>query len=97
MSYSPFQSQIIDEVIGPGLINPRNTCYINSLVQLLSPILSLRLMIVAWPNRDPIISTVRLIFVAMSQISPLMPYRCLLYASQMSLIAKIALNWPYRY
>jgi hypothetical protein len=28
-------------------------------------------MIVAWPNRDPIISTLRLMFVAMSQNRPI--------------------------
>jgi hypothetical protein len=59
-----------DEVIGPGLINPRNTYYVNAFVQLLFHILPLRLMIVAWPNRDPIISALRLMFVAMSQNRP---------------------------
>jgi hypothetical protein len=60
------QSQMIDEVIGPGLINPRNTCCVNAFVQLLFHILHLRLMIVAWPYRDPMISALRLMFVAMS-------------------------------
>jgi hypothetical protein len=61
------QSQMIDEVIGPGLVNPRNTCDVNAFVQLLFHILPRRLMIVAWPNRDPKISALRLMFVAMSQ------------------------------
>jgi hypothetical protein len=65
-----FQSQIIDEMIGPGLINPRNTYCVNSFVQLLFHILPLTLMIVAWPNRDPIILALRLVFVAMSQNRP---------------------------
>jgi hypothetical protein len=65
------QSQMIDEVIGPGLINPRNPCYVNALVQLLFHILPLKLMIVAWCNRNPIISTLRLMFVAMSQNRPI--------------------------
>jgi hypothetical protein len=43
----PLQSQMIDEVIGPGLINPRNTSYVNAFVQLFFHILPLRLMIVA--------------------------------------------------
>jgi hypothetical protein len=60
-----------DEVIGPGLINPRNTCYVNSFMQLLFHILPLRLMIVAWPNRDPIMSPLRLMFVAMPQNRPI--------------------------
>jgi hypothetical protein len=61
---------MIDEVTGPGLINARNTCYVNAFVQLLFHILPLWLMIVAWPNRDPIISALRLMFVAMSQNRP---------------------------
>jgi hypothetical protein len=40
------QSQIIDEVIVPGLINSRNTCYVNVFGQLFIHILPLRLMIV---------------------------------------------------
>jgi hypothetical protein len=62
---------MIDEVIGPGLINPRNTCYVDAFVQLLFHALPLRLMIVAWPNRDPIISALRLMLVAMSQNRPI--------------------------
>jgi hypothetical protein len=62
---------MIDEVIGPGLINPRNTWYVNAFVQLFFHILPLRLMIVVWPNRDPIISALRLMFVAMSQNRPI--------------------------
>jgi hypothetical protein len=65
------QSQMINEVIGAGPINPRNTCYVNAFVQLLFRIRSLRLVIVAWPNRDPIISALRLMFVVMSQNRPI--------------------------
>jgi hypothetical protein len=61
------QSRMINELIGPNLINPGNTCYVNAFVQLDIHILPLRLMIVAWSNRDPIISALRLMFVAMSQ------------------------------
>jgi hypothetical protein len=60
-------SQMIDEVIGSGLINPRNTRYVNAFVQLLFHILPLRLMIIAWPSRDPIISVLPLMFGAMFQ------------------------------
>jgi hypothetical protein len=62
---------MIDEVIGPGLINPRDICYVNAFAQFLFHILHLRLMIVAWPNRDPIISAFRLMFIAMSQNRPI--------------------------
>jgi hypothetical protein len=62
---------MIDEVIGPGFINPRNTCSVNAFVQLLFHILPLKLMIAAWPNRDPILSALHLIFVAMSQNRPI--------------------------
>jgi hypothetical protein len=65
------QSQMIDEVIGPNLINPRNTRNFNAFVQLLFHILPFRLMIIAWPNRDPIISALRLMFGAMSQNRPI--------------------------
>jgi hypothetical protein len=65
------RSQMIDEVIGPGLVNPRNTCYVNAFVQLFFHIRPLRLVIVAWPNRDPISSALRLIFVAMTHNRPI--------------------------
>jgi hypothetical protein len=58
---------MIDAVIRPGLINPRDTCYVNAFMQLLFHILLLRLFVVAWPNRDHIISGLPLMFVAMSQ------------------------------
>jgi hypothetical protein len=56
-----------NEVMRPGLINPRDACDVNAFMQLLFHILPLRLLIVAWPNRDRIISTLPLMFVAMSQ------------------------------
>jgi hypothetical protein len=58
---------MIDEVIGPGLINPRDVCYVNAFMQLFFYILPLRLVIVAWPNQDLMISALHLVFVAMSQ------------------------------
>jgi hypothetical protein len=61
------QSHLIDEVIRPGLINPRDACHIHDFIQLLFDILLLRLLIVVWPNRDLIISALHLMFVAMSQ------------------------------
>jgi hypothetical protein len=39
------QFQMIDEVTGPGLINPRDTCYVHVIVQLFFHILPLRLII----------------------------------------------------
>jgi hypothetical protein len=61
------QSHMINEVIRPGLVNPRDARYVHAFMQLLFHILRLRLLIVAWPNRDPIISALHLMFVAMSQ------------------------------
>jgi hypothetical protein len=60
-------SHMINEVIRPGFINPRDACSVNAFIQLLFHILPLRLLIFAWSNRDWIISTVHLMFVAMSQ------------------------------
>jgi hypothetical protein len=64
---SRFQAQMIDGLIGSGLINPRCTSYIDAFVQVLSHIGPLRLMIIAWPSPDPIVSKFRRLFVAMSQ------------------------------
>jgi hypothetical protein len=61
------QSHMIDAVIRPGVINARDTCYVNAFMQLLFHILPRRLLIFAWPNRDPIIAALRLMFVAVSQ------------------------------
>jgi hypothetical protein len=58
---------MIDEVIRPGFINPWDVCYVHAFVQLLFHILPIRLLIVAWPNQDLIISARYLMFVAMSQ------------------------------
>jgi hypothetical protein len=58
---------VIDEAMRPGLINPRDACYVNAFIQLFFHILPLRLLIVAWPNRDRIISALHLMFVAISQ------------------------------
>jgi hypothetical protein len=61
------QSQIIDEVIGPGLINPSDPCHTNAFIEILFQIPPLRSMILAWRNRDPTVSRVCLLFLAMSQ------------------------------
>jgi hypothetical protein len=58
---------MIDEVIRLGIINLRDACFVHAFMQWLFHILLLRLLIVAWPNRDRIISALHLIFVAMSQ------------------------------
>jgi hypothetical protein len=65
------QSHMIDEVTRPGLINPRDTCYVNAFMPSLFHILPLRLLIVAWPNQDRIISALHLMFLAMSQDRPI--------------------------
>jgi hypothetical protein len=62
---------MIDEVIRLARINPRKPCHVDAFVQMLFHILPLRLMIVAWPNRNPIISALRLMLVAMSQNRPI--------------------------
>jgi hypothetical protein len=58
---------MIDEVIRLGDINPRDACYVMPSCKLLFQILPLRLLVVAWLNRDLIISALRLTFVAISQ------------------------------
>jgi hypothetical protein len=60
------QFHTIDEVIRPGPINARGACCANAFMQLLFHIPPLRLLIVAWPNRDLIISALHLMFVTMS-------------------------------
>jgi hypothetical protein len=44
------QFHMSDEVIIPGLINPRDACYGNGFMHLFFHILPLRLLILAWPN-----------------------------------------------
>jgi hypothetical protein len=88
---------MIDEVIGPGLINPRNTRYVNPFVQLLFHILPLRLMIAAWPIAIQLFPHSVWCSSQCPRIGPSMLYCCLLCAGQMSLMAKIASNWPCRY
>jgi hypothetical protein len=58
---------MIDEAIRPGLINPWDACNVNAFMQLLFHILPLRLLIVAWSNRDLIMAALHLMVVAMSQ------------------------------
>jgi hypothetical protein len=58
---------MIDEIIRPGLVNPRDAYNVNAFMQLLFHILPLTLLIVAWPNRDLILSALHLMFIAMSQ------------------------------
>jgi hypothetical protein len=54
---------MIDEIIRPGLINPRDACYVDAFIQLLFHILPLRLLIIVLP----IISALCLMLVATSQ------------------------------
>jgi hypothetical protein len=61
------QSDIIGAVIRPGFSNPMDACYVNSFMQLLFRIPPLRLLIVAWSNRDLTISALYLMFIAISQ------------------------------
>jgi hypothetical protein len=61
------QSHKIDEVTRPGLINPRDTSCANAFLQLPFHILPLRLLIVAWLNRDLILSALHLMFIAISR------------------------------
>jgi hypothetical protein len=57
---------MIDEVIRRGRINPRDACYVHASLQSLFHILPLKVLAVAWPNRDVMISALHLKFVAMS-------------------------------
>jgi hypothetical protein len=41
---------MIDEVIGSGLINPKDAWYVNAFMQFRFHILPLRLLIVTWPR-----------------------------------------------
>jgi ubiquitin C-terminal hydrolase len=61
------QGDMIDDVIGPGLSNPGQFCYLNPLVQTLFHILPLRLLVVGWPNGQPTITKLRAVFVVMAQ------------------------------
>jgi hypothetical protein len=88
---------MIDEVIRPSLVNPRDAGYVNAFTQLLFHILPLKLLIVAWPNRDLIISALHLMFVVMSQDRLIDAVSCRLHVDQTSLMAKIASNWACRY
>jgi hypothetical protein len=84
---------VIDAAIKPSFINPRDICYVKAFMQLFFHVLPLKLLIVAWPNRDRIISALHLMFVAMSQDRLIDAVSLSLYVSQMSLMAKIASNW----
>jgi hypothetical protein len=48
-------------------LNPRDACDVHAYMQILFNILPLRLLMVAWPSQDQIISALHLISVAMSQ------------------------------
>jgi hypothetical protein len=61
------QSHMTDEVIRPGLLNPRDAYYVHAFLYLLFHMLPLRLLFVVWPNRDLIFSAFHLMFVAMFQ------------------------------
>jgi hypothetical protein len=60
------QSQMIEDEIGPVLLNPLHACYINAFMQILFHILSRSLMILALPNCAPTPCKLRILFVAMS-------------------------------
>jgi hypothetical protein len=60
------QFQMIDEVIGPGLHNSRFPCCSNLFMQMRFYILPLCQRTLIRPNRDPIVSKLRLAFIAMS-------------------------------
>jgi hypothetical protein len=59
---------MIDEGIRPDPVDPRDACYVNTFMKLFFRIGPLRLSMVAWPNRDRIISALHLMFGAMSQV-----------------------------
>jgi hypothetical protein len=61
------QGDMIDDVIGPGLSNPDQFCYINSLVQTLFHILALRRLVLGWPNDEPTITKRRAVFIVIAQ------------------------------
>jgi hypothetical protein len=58
--------QMIQEVTGLGLTNPSHPCYINAFAQTLFHILPLRLIILVWPNCDPQVSQLCVLFADMS-------------------------------
>jgi hypothetical protein len=47
------QSQLIQQVVEPGLINQSDASYVDAFAQMLFHILLLRFLILAWPNDDP--------------------------------------------
>jgi hypothetical protein len=58
---------MIREVTAPGLFNPSHAWDINAFVQVLFHIVSLKLMILVWPNADQTVSKVRLLFASVPQ------------------------------
>jgi hypothetical protein len=62
-----FENEIMPYLIGPGLLNRSHLCWINAFVQRVFHILALRLIILAWPNDDPIGTELRLLFARISR------------------------------
>jgi ubiquitin C-terminal hydrolase len=60
-------STLPEEVFGSGIMNPSHPCYINAFVQVLFYILPLRLLVLAWPNSDPIVCALGQLFTGMSE------------------------------
>jgi hypothetical protein len=58
---------MINEVMRPGLINPRDAYYFDAFMQLPFRILPARSLIIAWSNRDLIIYALHLMFATISQ------------------------------
>jgi hypothetical protein len=61
------RSEIMNNLIAPGLCNTSETCYMNAFLQTFYHIRPLSRLIVACPNRDPTVSKLRHLFVSMSQ------------------------------
>jgi hypothetical protein len=91
------QFHMIDEVIGPGLINPWGTHYVHAFPQLLFHILPLMSLIVVSPNRDLVISAFHLMSVAISQDRLIDAVSLPTVCERDVLMAKIISNWACRY
>jgi hypothetical protein len=66
--HGPFsQFDMIHQVIGPGLRNLGHACYITAFLPVLFHMPPLRLLILAWPNSDPIVGKLRGVFAHMGK------------------------------
>jgi hypothetical protein len=64
---SKCETLMIQDVIGPGLSNKSNLCYISAFVQLLFHVLPLRPIIRYWPNQNHTMSQLRAVFAEMCE------------------------------